>query len=174
MPAQEGFLCVQQQGQTVSCQVVGRATMRQTPALRQRVEQSLGPGSVILHVDLHECTYMDSTFLGTLVMFKRMAGDHRLGQFALVAPSAECSRLLRQSGLGSAFCVLDKEAAPIKGGEVLESASGGSNFKRTIVEAHQELAEVPGPAGEIFREVAVRLTHEWEAEQVKATVTEGQ
>ena len=167
MSSGEGFLRLHQRGQTISCHVNGQATMRQSPALRRRVEQCLACGPVTLHVDLHECTYMDSTFIGTLIMFKR-----RLGEFALVSPSPECSRLLQQMGLGAVFCVLAEELPAGEAGELLESDSDGSSFKRTIVEAHEELAGIPGPAGAIFRVVAAHLTQDWEAESRKATATE--
>jgi len=170
----DGSLCLQQRGHTVCCRVIGQATMRQSPALRRRVEQCLAGGPVSLRVNLQECTYMDSTFLGTLVMLKRRLVDRCLGQFALVAPSPECNRLLRQMGLGAAFCVLAEESSPDIAGELLESESEGASFKRTIVEAHQELAGLSGPAGAIFRNVAAHLTREWEAEQQKPSATEGE
>ena len=173
MSREEGFLCLQQHGQAICCRVVGRATMRHSPALRRHVERCLAPGPVTLHIDLRECIYMDSTFLGTLVMFKRMLADRRLGQFALVAPSPECSRVLRQTGLGATFCVLAAELPPNEDGELLENEpEDGSFFKRTIVEAHQELAGLSGSAGAIFRDVAAHLKEDWEAERQKPTATE--
>jgi anti-anti-sigma factor len=173
MSSGEGFLRLQQCGQTIFCHVIGQATMRQSPALRLRAEQCLAAGPVTLHVDLHECIYMDSTFLGTLLMFRRLLVDRGMGQFALVAPSPECSRLLRQTGLGGVFCVLAEESPPDKAGEVLESEPEGDSFQRMIVEAHQELADLPAPAGAIFRDVAAQLRQDWEAEQRKPVATQG-
>jgi anti-sigma B factor antagonist len=166
MPNSEGSLRIQKRGQTISCHVTGQATMQQSPALRHRVEHSLATGLIALHVDLEECTYMDSTFIGTLLLFKR-----RLREFALVAPSPECCRLLKKMGLVAVFCIIPKEFLPSSLGEVLDSESAGDNFKRTIVEAHQELASMPGPAGVNFRGVAADLTHGWEKEQQKLTTT---
>jgi anti-sigma B factor antagonist len=160
MSSEEGCLRIEQRGQTISCHVIGQATMRQSPALRRRVEQCLASGPVTLHVDLHECTYMDSTFIGTLLMFRR-----RLGDFALVGPSPDCCRLLQQMGLGAVFCVLAEESFSEEAGELLESESVGGSFKRTIVEAHQELAGLSGAAGAIFRAVADQLTKDWQAEE---------
>jgi hypothetical protein len=50
---ENGFLCLQQRGERISCRVVGHATMRQSPALRGRIEQALVSGPITLHVDLH-------------------------------------------------------------------------------------------------------------------------
>jgi uncharacterized linocin/CFP29 family protein len=49
-------------------------------------------------------------------------------------------------------------------------------FKRNVVQAHQELAHVEGPAGEIFRELAASLAKELKAEkpEVGKTRTDGQ
>ncbi len=172
MSSEEGFLYLQQRGQTISCRVIGQATMRQSPAFRRRVEQCLARGVTTLHVDLHQCNYMDSTFLGTLIMFKRRLVDRCLGQFALVAPSPECNRLLRKMGLGAVFCLLAEESPADEAGELLECEPEGDSFKQTIVEAHEELAGLSGPAGAIFRDVAVHLRQDWEAEQRKPTATE--
>ena len=167
MSSGEGSLYLRRLGQTITCHVVGQATLRQSPALRRHVEQCRATGPMTVHIDLHECTYMDSTFLGTLLMFKR-----RHGQFALVAPSPECICLLRQMGLGSVFCVLAEGPPPDETGELLESESDSDSFKRTIVEAHQELAGLSGAAGAIFQVVAAHLTEDWEAETRKSSATE--
>jgi anti-anti-sigma factor len=143
--------------------------MRQSPALRCRIEQALVSGPITLHVDLHECVYMDSTFLGMLIMFRRMLVNRHLGQFALVAPSPECSRLLRQMGLDATFCILAEESSPDVPEELLESETDAPYSQRNIVEAHQELAALPGPAGEIFRDVAAHLQHDWERRQNEPT-----
>jgi anti-anti-sigma factor len=170
MSSGEGSLRIQQHGQTISCRVIGQATMRQSPALRRRVERCLATEQLALRVNLEQCTYMDSTFIGTLLMFKR-----RLREFALVAPSSECSRLLQKMGLGTVFCTLPQDPLPECADEVLDSEPAGDHFQRTIVEAHQELASMPGPAGVIFRGVAANLMQGWESEQQKpsAACTQG-
>ncbi len=134
MSGGEGLLCLQQLGERISCRVVGHATMRQSPALRCRIEQALVSGPITLHVDLHECVYMDSTFLGMLIMFRRMLVNRHLGQFALVAPSPECSRLLRQMGLDATFCILAEESPPDVPEELLESETDAPYSQRNIVE----------------------------------------
>jgi hypothetical protein len=48
-----------------------------------------------------------------------------------------------------------------------EPPSGTVQFKDTVVQAHRELAALPGPAGEMFRTVAGSLTKNLEAEQAK-------
>jgi hypothetical protein len=49
----------------------------------------------------------------------------------------------------------------------LESDSAGPAFKRTVVEAHQQLADLPGPAGNTFRDLAALLTEEWQADEAR-------
>lgn len=170
----EEVLRVRQQGQVIGCQVKGRGTMRQSPALRQLVEQTLAAGPVVLHVDLRQCTYMDSTFVGTLILFKR-AIARRGGQFALVAPSSECCQLLQKMGMQGLFPTITGEDLPTAGFErELEAEPDDYTFHRNVVEAHQELACLSGPAGEIFREVAQQLAEAWESEKRRRAPTEPQ
>jgi anti-sigma B factor antagonist len=150
-------------GTTIDCQVSGRGTMRETPAFRRFVETALDSGSTAIRIELSDCTYLDSTFLGTLIYLKR-ALDRKGGEFSLVTPSPPCCELLRQTCLDRVLPIVTGEpSADGPGWTELESDSDGYAFRRTVVEAHQELADLPGPTGEVFREVARELTDQWES-----------
>jgi hypothetical protein len=67
-------------------------------------------------------------------------------------------------GLGDAYPVVAADELPADGwtelaGEVDDRAA----FQRTVVQAHQELARLEGPAGEPFREVVRCLAKDLEA-----------
>ena len=103
--------------------VVGPALMAISVALRRSVEASLEEGATV-RIDLRECPWMDSTFLGTLLVLARRANASGRGaRFFLAAPSAECLRVLDQTGVHE---VLDVIATPELGGatEWRESSSG--------------------------------------------------
>jgi anti-anti-sigma factor len=139
--------------------------MQQALPLRRFAEQCLCEGAGGIRVDLRDCTYLDSTFLGTLLHLRR-AARRRGSDLTLVAPSAECRRLLQQIGVEDAFPiqVMDETAAPAW--QDLDPGKADARaFNQTVVEAHQELASLGGRAGETFQPVAECLNREWEEQQ---------
>jgi anti-anti-sigma factor len=138
--------------------VAGRATLHDSTPVRRWCEEQLATGAQDLTVILAECTYLDSTFLGTLLCLRRRFGA--VGRFAVAAASPECRRLFVQMGLASLFPTIQE--APPEGGrwECLPPGSGDEAVRRTVVDAHYELAGLPGPAGEAFRDVASCLATE--------------
>lgn len=137
--------------QTLTFRVEGRGTMTQSLPLRRLAERSFDGGTTQLRFDLRECTYMDSTFLGTLLTLKK-AVERRQGHLTLLAPSVACVKILQQMGLGD---VLPAEATPCDDLAAWHELTGGAEdaglFKRTVTQAHEELAALPGPAGEQFK-----------------------
>ena len=150
-------------GPTLTFHVTGHATMASCLVLRQRAEQALAAGAATLHFDLRRCTHLDSTFIGTLLFLKREAGRVH-GELVLLAPSPRCRQVLEQMGLTGVFPTAAAEEPDTAGwadlGASLEDAGA---CKRNIVEAHRELAALPGPTGEVFRSVMRCLADEPEA-----------
>jgi anti-anti-sigma factor len=166
MAKQQGIVRVHQDGPKVTFQVEGWTTMNQSLSFRKTAEQRLAAGARVLRVDLNRCTFMDSTFIGTLMFLKRETHRHPDGDFALVCPSCECDRLFQQMGLEGVFPIVASEdlTSPcwteLKGG-----ADDMQAFKRNVVEAHEELARLEGPAGEPFRAVVRCLAQEAESDK---------
>ena len=157
-PAQ---IFVYEHGDTLVFRVAGRGTMCHCVALRSRAEQALGQGVRRLMVDLRECTYFDSTFLGMLLMLKR-AAERGGAEFALIDPSPECRRLLGQMRLDGHF----PHVGPVcEAGPCCELATDhdSSSFQWNVVCAHQELASLEGPGAVGFRALAERLAAEFKA-----------
>ena len=73
-----------QDGGTVSFKVDGRGTMQQCSSLRRHAEACITAGAMRINVDLRDCTYMDSTFLGTLIFLDKQLRQ-RQGRFSLIA-----------------------------------------------------------------------------------------
>jgi anti-anti-sigma factor len=155
MAAPHGILRVHQQGPTVIFQVEQWGRMSQGLALRRVAEQALAGGAKNLQVDLSHCTYMDSTFVGTLLFCHRAVRRRGQGEFGLVAPSPQCRQLLQQMGVENVFAIGSEHNVPTQGWtEVCDAVDDAAACKRNVVQAHLELAEVPGPGGEPFRKVA--------------------
>ncbi len=159
--------------QCIVFQVEGRGTMKQAPALRERAERALADGVCRLQVDLRGCHYMDSTFLGTLLLLMRTVARLEQGEFALVSPSANCRQLMEKMQLMRVFSVVDLDELPVYLWSDLPADVDDSEcFDRAVVEAHQELAATPGAPNAMFAELAKRLMQEWKAKRTRGEANE--
>jgi anti-anti-sigma regulatory factor len=166
MAALQGIVRMVRDGQTVTFQVEGRGTMTQAHSFRRWAEQCLAEGATAVRVDLCRCTHMDSTFMGTLLCLKREA-DRRGGRlFALMAPSPQCGRLLKQMAVADLFPVVCDPPVPAEGWTELPCGPEPiTTIKTNVEQAHVELANLPGPTGESFREVVRCLAKARETER---------
>ena len=160
-------------GQTASGFVVfveGHGTLAESPAFYEFAAQSLkaelGPSTVVL--DLSNCDYLDSTFLGCLAGLHRKynrAVPHRF----LVAASREKSQiLLGPTRLNNLVDVTEVCPEPI--GEVVElsrSILPGVDLGRHVMECHRRLAELGGSRRRRF----VQSPINWLASSAKRPVT---
>jgi anti-anti-sigma factor len=168
MAAPKGSIRVHQEEQTILFRVEGWAQMDLGLALRRFAEQSLARGATTLLVDLRQCGYMDSTFLGTLLFLKRATARRPCGGFSLIAASTECRQLLAEMGLDQVLPVGTEEDFGTREWTALcVELNDADAFQRNVVQAHVELANLPGAAGEPFKKVACLLTKEMEAKDAK-------
>jgi anti-sigma B factor antagonist len=159
MAAQQGTIRFFQDERTILLRIEGWATMSQSLPLRRFVEQNLSGRTEKVWVDVRHCTYIDSTFLGTLLYLHRVALRAGGREFRLISPSPACTNLLAQMGVLEVFVVLDmEEAAPSSWTNLSREVEDKKCFQRNVIEAHEELASLPGAAGEPFRAVVRCLT----------------
>lgn len=148
---------------TLLFRVAGRGTMCHCAAMRRKAEQALEHGARRLLFDLRECTYFDSTFLGTLLLLNRLMRERAGGEFALVEPSPACRRLLGQMGMQHYFRQVEWGEQSSGSCCMLESDTDSASFKWNVVCAHQELASLPVAEAAAFRTLAERLAAEFKA-----------
>lgn len=157
-------VCWKRHGSTLDLRIDGRGTMPESLAIRRSVENQPTPAIKSLRVHLAGCTFMDSTFIGTLIFLKRSLAKSQ-GSFVLVCPSSECRQLLTKMGIARVFCVEDKpsddDARNCDWQELsAEPVSPCSlDFKENVCEAHQRLAEEEG-SRERFESLAAMLQRE--------------
>ena len=153
MTAPANIVRFHQEGPTATFKVDGRGTMHQSSSLRRQAEACISGGALSVNVDLRDCTYLDSTFLGTLIFLDKQL-RLRQGQFSLIAPSQACTKLLRQMGLDEYMSENPDAVSPTTGWTELPTIVNDSQtMRRTVEQAHQELAALPGKAGAQFEEV---------------------
>ncbi len=128
--------------------------MHHSLPLRRLVQQRVAGTVRKIRVDLRYCTYIDSTFLGTLLLFQRTAARLEGGEFYLITPSPECSCLFKQMGVTDVFQIIQMDEPVVDFWTVLsKEGDEPASFQRNVLQAHEELATLPGKAGEPFRAV---------------------
>ena len=144
-------------------EIQGDGTMSQCSSLRRCAEHCIEAGCEVMRFDLSQCIFIDSTFVGTLIHLKRLIAKKEHGSFALIQPADTCVSALRNMGILDYICVVDEPPSSDDGVSITATRDDTDTLQRTIVEAHQELAGVPGPAAEQFRRLAKRLALEYES-----------
>jgi anti-anti-sigma factor len=170
MTAASGKVFARQEANELCFLVVGNVTCHNSPSLRQYAEEGLAGGATRVQVDLRDCTYCDSTFLGTLLQLKRRVDAKSPEGFRLVRPSAEFRKVLSQIGAERLFCIVDE--APILDMQMTwqqlkddADRRGTFRFKQVVVEAHRELASAGGDLAARFGPLAEALGSELEQER---------
>jgi anti-anti-sigma factor len=155
MATAQGIVRFHQQERTLTFRVEGRATMNQSTPMRRCAERAVAAGTTRICVDLRSCSYMDSTFVGTLLTLRKLLASRCHDELVLITPSEACCRILQQMGLLDVLVMQSIEVDPtIVWSDLAAEAPDAGTFKRTIAQAHEELANLPGPAGEQFKAVA--------------------
>jgi anti-anti-sigma factor len=139
--------------------VAGRGTMRESPAVRDFVCGAIEDGADTV-LDLSECEYLDSTFLGCLVMLHERGKSHK-GSFGVVADDSTRKRLLHTIGLDRLLTFAD--GCPQTTGDCVElkiTELERLEFGEHLLETHRKLAELGGPAAAAFHKVADELAQD--------------
>jgi anti-anti-sigma regulatory factor len=138
--------------------VVGRGTMRESPAFRAFAEHCLADEHARLFVDLARCRYLDSTFLGTLVSAHRLGGR----RIRVVADQGAQQRLLASTNLHRLLhCGLEAPLIDDACWVSLEhEPSDAASLAKHILQAHRQLAELGGEDASAFARIANRLEDE--------------
>jgi anti-anti-sigma regulatory factor len=139
--------------------VEGRGTLRESPAVRDFACCAIENGADVF-IDLSACDYLDSTFLGCLVILHER-GTNSDGSFAVVADEDARRKLLHKVRLDRVLTFVS-ERPPCLGPPVplKVSALERTDFCRHLLETHRKLAELGGPAADTFRGIAQQLAKE--------------
>jgi anti-anti-sigma factor len=140
--------------------IEGRATMRESPALRSAAEAALDSGALVW--DLAECEYLDSTMLGCLIGVRKLA-EQRGRRMDIVADRSQQVKLFSTSSLHKYFEFVDESPA-IQGMwlAIEPDRVDNTELSRHVLKCHERLAERGGEDGEAFRRVCDRLSTEIE------------
>ncbi len=115
--------------------------------LLSRLEES--PDVPAVFVDLSQCQYMDSTFIGLLVAMDKRLQKGSGGRLHVLQPSEECLELLRQIGLMDFLLIEDQVIAPPQLMQEIsvDDVKPGAEF---VLRAHEALMETSDEARKKF------------------------
>lgn len=139
--------------------IAGRGTMRESPAVRDFICGAIEDGADVV-ADLSACEYLDSTFLGCLVLLHKRGQSDR-GSFAVHADETTRNTLLSTVGLHRVLDFVDK--CPECTGPPVTLALADlerREFWQHLLETHRKLAELGGPSAETFRRIADQMAKE--------------
>ena len=112
-------------------------------------------------IDLSQCTYLDSTFMGCLIGLRKTALTPPTSRFALHADRQQQVRLFSTTMLAKLFDFI--EVCPQSAGEThavepqrLDARSMGQH----VMSCHQRLAALGGEQASAYQAVADRLAQE--------------
>jgi anti-anti-sigma factor len=137
----------------------GRGTLHDSPAVRDFVCGIIKEGAQIV-LDLSECEYLDSTFLGCLMVLHERSSN-RPGSFAVLANETARRKLLRTVRLDRLLTFIDE--CPVSIGEpvILRSSElKRTDFCRHLLETHRKLSELGGPEAATFGSIADEFAKE--------------
>ncbi|PKL25398.1 MAG: hypothetical protein CVV47_04895 [Spirochaetae bacterium HGW-Spirochaetae-3] len=138
----EEALFVKETNNRIYIRAQGHVTANSCPELKSRVFDRLEakPGVEDLFIDLSECEYMDSTFMGLIVGFNKRFLRFSNHPIRLVGINETCLKLLKTIGVAR-LVTLDDEATRFP--EPLERLGTGKRAGAGFVlKAHEELMEL--------------------------------
>ncbi len=90
-----------------------RATMKEATEFRDRVYESIAMKQYKIIIDLTTCEFIDSTFLGALVMILKRISE-KGGELKLVVPGSEAFEIMNTMGLYRVFNIYRTTADALK------------------------------------------------------------
>jgi anti-anti-sigma regulatory factor len=141
-------------------QIEGRGTMKQSPAPRAVALETLhGDEHAVVVVDLSECEFLDSTFLGFFAeMFARFGKAKR---FFVAGPAEKRHALLHPARLDTLLPSMDQAPDP-RGAWIPISISPlqPRDLSKHVIECHRSLAQASTPMSGTFARIADHLERE--------------
>ena len=121
----------------------GLANMKNTPLLKEFLDQQLADDATKVFIDLSACKGMDSTFMGTLVGYSAQFSEVK-GTLAVLNPSMQNRKLLDMLGVSAVLPVIGDHPVPdlkffsLNGDEAVSTLARAEMMK----EAHVQLSKL--------------------------------
>ena len=145
-----------------------RGTVRESRVVNDVAARTLkGDDKAAVVIDVSSCTYVDSTFLGTLMDLFCVAGGTggggTGGRFAIAASPEHRKKLLGVARLDTFIPGVDTAPTAVGSAIVVPTPDASPReILRHIMECHQKLAEMDCPMRPVFARIATQMQAEFE------------
>ena len=134
--------------------LIGPATFTAAPTLLEFVDRVLENGACEISLDLGACSWMDSTFAGTLVSLSKKGNRDRPVRLRLHNLSKSCLDGLARMNLDKLFSIVAVGAPDRADWEVVEGGDvPKTELAEVVIRAHEELGSAD-PGNEKFGRIA--------------------
>lgn len=143
--------------------VLGRGTMKESPSFRAFVQRCLsGNRKQVVTVDLSDCDYLDSTFLGCLIGLHKLGGEAN-SRLQFFAADNRCVLLFSSSMLDRYLHIVDRRPQPTgEFTDIPECELDAREFGEHVMQCHQRLAATGGKDSQVYESIADQLQRELE------------
>jgi anti-anti-sigma factor len=165
-PSPAGFL-VDAASDPVAVRVQGRASFQNSACLQDFINAMMSAGRTRFAVDFHECTSMDSTFLGVLAgAALKLRKLPTPGSLVLCRLSGRNLELVRNLGLDRLLTIDDGRFVPLVDGQgaPLKCTPDLSELQqaRLVLTAHEDLVQADEANRQKFQDVLTFLKQQVE------------
>jgi hypothetical protein len=146
--------------------IEGQAMADVCPSLKTFCEARLTIDRPKLNVVLTCCNHFDSTFLGTLLCLQKIHGRAGGESIELIAPGDPCHDALKRMQAHQLFPINMTDSLPDLDWTLIAASAAdrqSHEFQQQVLDAHVELAAVPGPLGELYEPIARMAEKEFES-----------
>ncbi len=151
-----GILVGEHEG-TVVFLIRGKGTQLNSHLLKQYLLECLEQNKTLFQIDLTSCTYMDSTFLGTLAGLSSKVRARASTLIQILNPTDRIMVMLENLGIESLFQITRQTVQP---GNMLELEAGQVSKEaksQEMLEAHEKLSEISPANAAKFRDIVTLL-----------------
>ena len=157
MSEQHSGILVGKQGDITIVRIDGKGTHLNSHLLKQYLLQCLEEKLQHFCIDLSQCIYMDSTFLGTLAGIGIKVKERSLPSIQLLNPTERVQNMLEGLGIDHLFEIAtqketSKSLAPLEGKNVSQQEKA-----KEMLDAHAKLVEISPTNEAKFRDVITIL-----------------
>ena len=143
--------------------IAGRGGVQESSTLRDYVQLCLKSDGSQVILDLNDCEYLDSTFLGCIVGLHKHYGIDGSGRILVAAHQTTCDRLLAATKVDRCLDLIDEAPALVKEMQpVVTPTLTTRDMGQHVMDCHQLLAQLGGPDAETFARIAEQLGRELE------------